>query len=51
LVGDVDIGAAWNNVARKAASISCIKLDDPSFPTPIFVSLFGNEDGRTLTLI
>ena len=45
-VGDTEIGAAWKNTpnADKRPSYK-VKLDDPSFPAPIYATLIEREDG------
>ena len=50
-VGTVDCGAAWKKVSREDREYLSCKLDDPSFPAPIYASLVAAEDGETFTLI
>lgn len=46
LVGNIEIGAAWKKVAKETGrEYHSLKLDDPSFPAPIYASLVENEDG------
>ena len=49
LVGNIEIGAAWKKVAKETGrEYHSLKLDDPSFPAPIYASLVENEDGYAL---
>jgi uncharacterized protein (DUF736 family) len=50
-VGKAEIGAAWAKTSKEDRDYLSIKLDDPSFNTPIFASLFADEDGKTFNLI
>ena len=43
--GDVEIGAAWKRTSKDNTVYHSVKLDDPSFPTPIFASLVEVEGG------
>jgi uncharacterized protein (DUF736 family) len=45
LIGDAEVGAAWNKRTNDDRPYLGIKLDDPSFVAPIFAQLFGNRDG------
>ena len=46
-VGSVEVGAAWSKVARTSERpYLSVKLDDPSFPAPIFASLHQAEDDQ-----
>ena len=46
--GALEVGAAWVKQARDTGrSYLSVKLDDPSFPAPIFAGLFESEtEGR-----
>ena len=47
--GNIEIGAAWKKVAKETGrEYHSLKLDDPSFPAPIYASLVENEDGYAL---
>ena len=46
-----DIGAGWAKTSKEGRDYLSIKLDDPSFNSPIFASLFADEDGKTHNLI
>lgn len=49
--GTVEIGAGWKKTsATEREYVSC-KLDDPSFPAPIYASLIAADDGETFSLI
>jgi uncharacterized protein (DUF736 family) len=37
--GDVDGGAVWNRTSKDNTVYHSVKLDDPSFPTPIVANL------------
>jgi uncharacterized protein (DUF736 family) len=50
-VGRAEIGAAWPKHSSEGRDYLSIKLDDPSFTTPIYANLFADEDGETFTLI
>lgn len=45
--GDVEFGAAWTKAARETGTeYLSLKLDDPSFPGPIYASLVQGDDGE-----
>lgn len=46
--GQTDIGAAWKKTSRENHEYLSVKLDDPSFPAPIFASLVDTDDGYAL---
>jgi uncharacterized protein (DUF736 family) len=47
-----DFGAAWKKTARETQrEYLSVKLDDPSFPAPIYASLVEAEDGQSHNLI
>lgn len=50
-VGRADIGAAWAKRSNEGREYLGLKLDDPSFTTPIFANLFDDEDGEGYSLI
>ena len=42
--GNVELGAAWQRKAKETGrEYLSVKLDDPSFPTPIYASLIEAE--------
>ena len=45
--GGVEFGAAWTKAARETgAEYLSLKLDDPSFPAPIYATLTQGDDGE-----
>ena len=50
-VGRVEIGAAWSKRSNEGRDYLSVKLDDPSFNSPIYANLFDDEDGDGFTLI
>ena len=50
-VGRAEIGAAWSKRSTEGRDYPSVKLDDPSFNTPIHANLFDDEDGDGHTLI
>ena len=46
--GSVEFGAAWKKTSRDNRDYLSVKLDDPSFPAPIYASLVDAEDGYSL---
>ena len=50
--GATEFGAAWKKTARETQrEYLSVKLDDPSFPAPIYASLVEAEDGSGHNLI
>jgi uncharacterized protein (DUF736 family) len=47
----VEIGAAWSKRSNEGRDYLSVKLDDPSFNSPIYANLFDDEDGDGFTLI
>ncbi|MDC9823285.1 DUF736 domain-containing protein [Devosia sp. ZB163] len=48
-VGKAEIGAAWTKKSNEGRSYLSVKLDDPSFASPIYANLFDDDDtGATL---
>ena len=45
--GQTEFGAAWKKTTREREYLS-VKLDDPSFPAPIYASLVEADDGYAL---
>jgi uncharacterized protein (DUF736 family) len=50
-VGRAEIGAAWSKRSGEGRDYLSVKLDDPSFNTPIYANLFDDEGGETFSLI
>ena len=50
--GATEFGAAWKKTARESdREYLSVKLDDPSFPAPIYASLVKGEGDDSFTLI
>jgi uncharacterized protein (DUF736 family) len=47
--GQTEFGAAWRKTSRENREYLSVKLDDPSFPNPIYASLV--ESGESCHLI
>jgi uncharacterized protein (DUF736 family) len=43
-----EFGAAWKKTSRENRDYLSVKLDDPSFPAPIYASLVDADDGYAL---
>ena len=48
LAGRVEIGAAWQRTSKENTPYHSVKLDDPSFPAPIYANLVEVEGGYAL---
>lgn len=46
--GSTEFGAAWKRTSRENRDYLSVKLDDPSFPAPIYASLVDTDDGYAL---
>ncbi len=48
--GNVELGAAWQKTSEQGRDYLSVKLDDPSFPAPIYATLseVEGEDGLQL---
>jgi uncharacterized protein (DUF736 family) len=44
LVGEAQVGAGWNRKNREGGSYVSVKIDDPSFPAPVFANLIACGD-------
>lgn len=44
--GAIECGAAWKKTSRDDREYLSVKLDDPSFPAPIYASLIEGEGGE-----
>ena len=42
--GAVEMGAAWKKTYNEGRNYLSVKLDDPSFPAPIYATLVEGED-------
>ena len=47
----VEFGAAWQKISAADRTYLSCKLDDPSFPAPIYASLVAADDGESFSLI
>ena len=46
--GNTEFGAAWKKTSQANRDYLSVKLDDPSFPSPIYASLIETDDGHSL---
>jgi uncharacterized protein (DUF736 family) len=46
--GQTEFGAAWKKTSRENREYLSVKLDDPSFPAPIYASLVEVDGGHSL---
>lgn len=51
LSGNVEFGAAWRKTSAEGRDYLSVKLDDPSFPAPIYATLIDVESEGDLQLI
>ena len=49
--GSVEFGAAWRKVSGEGRDYLSVKLDDPSFPAPIYATLVEGEQAGSYTMI
>ena len=49
--GNVELGAAWQKRSEQDRDYLSVKLDDPSFPAPIYATLVEVEGEEGLQLI
>ena len=49
--GRTEFGAAWKKTSNEGREYLSVKLDDPSFPSPIYASLVDVEGEDGLSLI
>ena len=49
--GNVELGAAWQKTSNEGRGYLSVKLDDPSFPAPIYATLVEVEGEADLQLI
>ncbi|MCQ8279975.1 DUF736 domain-containing protein [Acetobacteraceae bacterium KSS8] len=49
--GTTEFGAAWKKTSNAGRDYISVKLDDPSFPAPIYASLVEAEGGEGFNLI
>ena len=48
--GSVEFGAAWKTTSGEGHDYLSVKLDDPSFPAPIYASLVAGEDSEHMLI-
>jgi len=48
MAGAAEIGAAWNRTSKGGNSYISVKLDDPSFPAPVYANLVDRNGKPTL---
>ena len=46
--GAIEFGAAWRKTSNGGREYLSVKLDDPSFPAPIYASLVDADGGGSL---
>ena len=46
--GQTEFGAAWKKTSRENRDYLSVKLDDPSFPAPIYATLIDADEGYSL---
>jgi uncharacterized protein (DUF736 family) len=46
VAGTIECGAAWKKTSRDDREYLSIKLDDPSFPAPIYASLIEGDNSE-----
>jgi len=49
--GTTEFGAAWKKTSNAGREYVSVKLDDPSFPAPIYASLVAVEGSEEFSLI
>ena len=47
----VELGAAWKKTSGEGREYLSVKLDDPSFPAPIYATLIESDEPGTYSLI
>lgn len=50
-VGTVECGAGWKKTSRENREYISVKLDDPTFPAPIYATLIETETPGEYALI
>jgi len=49
--GSVELGAGWKKTSRDQRDYLTVKLDDPSFPAPIYATLVETDTAGDYSLI
>lgn len=50
-VGPVECGAGWKKTSREGRDYTSVKLDDPTFPAPIYATLSESDTAGECALI
>lgn len=50
-VGTVECGAGWQKTSREGRDYISVKLDDPTFPAPIYATLVETDTAGQYALI
>ncbi len=50
-VGPVECGAGWKKTSREGRDYISVKLDDPTFPVPIYATLVETDTAGEYALI
>ena len=50
-VGAVELGAGWKRTSGEGREYLSLKLDDPSFPAPIYATLVEGDEAGSYNLI
>ena len=48
--GSIELGAAWKKTSKEDRAYISVKLDDPSFPAPIYATLVEGEEAGSYSL-
>ena len=48
--GQTEFGAAWKRTSSAGREYLSVKLDDPSFPAPVFATLVDTEDDGSVLI-
>ena len=48
---NVELGAAWKKTSGEGRDYLSVKLDDPSFPAPIYATLVEGEETGSYSMI
>ena len=49
--GQVELGAGWKKTSKEDRPYISVKLDDPSFPAPIYATLVETDETGSYNLI
>jgi uncharacterized protein (DUF736 family) len=44
--GSIELGAAWKKARKDGGSYLSVRLDDPTFASPVFANLVEGKDGQ-----